>query len=54
MGDKAIKTKTDLYAMLAVAVRNTQRQPVRITQLALERETRPALKRTAKIKRVRR
>jgi hypothetical protein len=32
MGDKAIKTKADLYAMLAEAVRNTQPQPVRDPQ----------------------
>jgi len=66
MGDKAIKTKADLYAMLAEAVRNTQPQPVcdpqpeprRDTRLAPKRETRshktrPAPNRTAKIKRVR-
>ena len=68
MGDKVIKkTKADLYAMLAEAVRNTQPQPVcdpqpeprRKTQNAPKRETRshktrPALKPTVKIKRVRR
>jgi hypothetical protein len=71
MGDKAIKTKAELYAMLAEAIRNTQPQPVRDpqpepqpktqpkTQLAPKRETRsrktrPTLKRTAKIKKVRR
>jgi hypothetical protein len=68
MGDKAIKTKADLYAMLAEAVRNTQPQPVlsdpvrdpqpapkRNTQPAPKYKTRPApKKRTVKIKRVRR
>jgi hypothetical protein len=66
MGGKANqKTKAELYEMLAQAVRNTQPQPVRTqperkssTQLAPKRETRshktrPAPKRTAKIKRVR-
>jgi hypothetical protein len=59
MGDKTIKTKAELYAMLAEAIRNTQPQPVRDPQPEPKRETRshktqPALKRTAKIKRVRR
>ena len=67
MGDKVNqKTKAELYEMLAEAVRNTQPQPVRTqpeakrnTQLAPKLEetrshkTRPAPKRTAKIKRVR-
>ena len=52
-------TKTELYAMLAEAVRNTQPQPVqpepaRETQPAPKRKTRPTPKRAAKIKRVRR
>jgi hypothetical protein len=59
MGDKAIKTKAELYAMLAEAIRNTQPQPVRDPQPETKPKTRshktqPALKRTAKIKRVRR
>ena len=61
MGDKAIKTKAELYAMLAEAIRNTQPQPVRNeqpepvrnTRHAPKRNSRPAPKRTAKIKRVR-
>ena len=64
MGDKANpKTKAELHAMLAEAVRNTQPQPprnmqpepVRNTQPAPKRNrrTRHAPKRTAKIKRVR-
>ena len=57
MSDK-IKTKAELLEMLAEAVRNTQPQPVRDPQPAPKRETRPhktrpAPKRTAKIKRVR-
>jgi hypothetical protein len=59
MSDKSnTKTKADLYAMLAEAVRNTQPQPqpepVRDVQPAPKRKTRarPAPKRTAKIKRV--
>jgi hypothetical protein len=57
MGDK--KTKAELHAMLAEAVRNTQPEPqpelVRDPQPALKRNTRtrPAPKRTAKIKKVR-
>jgi hypothetical protein len=54
MGDKAIKTKAELYAMLAEAIRNTQPQPVRDPQPEPMRKTRPAPKRTAKLKRVRR
>jgi hypothetical protein len=62
MGDKETKkTKADLYAMLAEAVRNTQPQPVcdpqpeprRKPQLARSDKTRPALNGKAKIKRVR-
>jgi hypothetical protein len=65
MSDKANKqTKAELHAMLAEAVRNTQPQPpVRNTQPEPVRDaqpaprgktrTRPAPKRTAKIKRVR-
>jgi hypothetical protein len=70
MSDKSnTKTKAELHAMLAEAVRNTQPQPVRNTQLdpvrdaqsspkgktrlAPKRKTRPAPKPTAKIKRVR-
>jgi hypothetical protein len=66
MGDKvAKKTKAELHAMLAEAVRNTQPQPVntqpepvRDPQPEPKRKTRPhksrpALKRTAKTKRVR-
>ena len=59
MSDKSnTKTKADLYAMLAEAVRNTQPQqpePVRDAQPAPKRNrrTRHAPKRTAKIKRVR-
>ena len=63
MGDKVNnKTKAELYEMPAEAIRNTQPQPIRDPQpepqLAPKRETRshktrPALKRTAKIKRVR-
>ena len=59
MSDKSnTKTKADLYAMLAEAVRNTQPQPqptpVRDVQPAPKRKTRtrPARKRTVKIKRV--
>jgi hypothetical protein len=61
MSDK--KTRTELYEMLAEAVRNTQPQPVRNTQpeparpaqqrKTQPRNTRPAPKRTAKIKSVR-
>jgi hypothetical protein len=52
-------TKTELHAMLAEAVRNTQPQPVqpepvREAQPVPKRKTRPAPKRAAKIKRVRR
>jgi len=51
-------TKTELHAMLAEAVRNTQPQPppepVRDAQPAPKRKTQPAPKRAAKIKRVRR
>ena len=48
------KTKAELHAMLAEAVRNTQPQP-RDAQSEPKRKTRtrPAPKRTAKIKRVR-
>jgi hypothetical protein len=64
MSDKTnTKTKAELHAMLAEAVRNTQPQPVRNTQPDPVRDaqsepkrktrTRPAPKRTAKIKRVR-
>jgi hypothetical protein len=64
MSDKSnTKTKAELHAMLAEAVRNTQPQPpvrntqpqpVRDTQPEPKRKTRtrPAPKRTAKIKRV--
>jgi hypothetical protein len=61
MSDK--KTKAELLAMLAEAVRNTQPQPAHNTQPEPVRDerpapkrktrTRPAPKRTAKIKRVR-
>jgi hypothetical protein len=63
MSDK--KTKAELLEMLAEAVRNTQPQPVGNTQPEPVREsqperkrktprkTRPALKRTTKIKNVR-
>ena len=57
MRDK--KTKAELHAMLAEAVRNTQPQPqpepVRDPQPAPKHHTRtrPAPKRTAKIKKVR-
>jgi hypothetical protein len=64
MADKAIKkTKADLYAKLAEAVRNTQPQPVntqpkpvRDAQPETKPKTqpKPAPKRTVKIKRVRR
>jgi hypothetical protein len=60
MGDKAIKTKAELYAMLAEAIRNTQPQPVRDPLPEPKRRTQPrntrqpAPKRTVKIKRVRR
>jgi hypothetical protein len=59
------KTKTELYEMLAEAVRNTRPQPVRtqpepkrnaqVTPKSKTRspKTRPAPKRTAKVKRVR-
>jgi hypothetical protein len=53
-------TKSELYVMLAEAVRNTQPQPepepIRAAQPAPKRNTRtrPAPKRTAKNKRVRR
>jgi hypothetical protein len=53
MGDKANKkTKAELHAMLAEAVRNAQPQPVRNAQPEPRRKTRtqPAPKRTAKIK----
>jgi hypothetical protein len=50
MGDK--KTKAELYAMLAEAVRNTQPQPVN-TQREPVRDAQPAPKRTVKIKSVR-
>ena len=53
------KTKAELHEMLAEAVRNTQPQPVRDAQPETKpktrsHKTRPALKRTTKIKRVRR
>jgi hypothetical protein len=49
MRDKAIKkTKAELHAMLAEAVRNTQPQPIRDAQP--EPKRRPPPKRTAKIK----
>jgi hypothetical protein len=54
MSDK--KTRAELHAMLAEAVRNTQPQPpLRDAQPEPKRKTRtrPASKRTAKIKRVR-
>jgi hypothetical protein len=63
MSDKAhTKTKAELHAMLAEAVRNTQPQPVRNTQPEPvrdaqpepRRKTRTAPKRTAKIKSARR
>jgi hypothetical protein len=68
MGEKIRpKTKAELHEMLAEAVRNTQPQPVRIAQpgqvsdaepepkrKTQPRNTRPAPKRTVKIKRVRR
>jgi hypothetical protein len=59
-------TKAELYAMLAEAIRNTQSQPVdpqsqpvgdpqpEPKRQTRSRKTRPAQKRTAKIKRVRR
>jgi len=59
MGDKVNKkTKAELYEMLAEAIRNTQPQPVCDPQPEPRRKTRshktrPALKRSAKIKRVR-
>jgi len=58
MSDRAIKkTKAELHAMLAEAVRNTQPQPqpepVGDTQPESKRKMRPATKRPAKIKRVR-
>jgi hypothetical protein len=64
MSDRSnTKTKAELHAMLAEAVRNTQPQPVRNAQPEPVRDaqpepkrktrTRPAPKRTAKIKRVR-
>jgi hypothetical protein len=54
MSDKASKkTKADLYAMLAEAVRNTQPQPVCNPQPEPRRKAKPAPKRTAKIKRLR-
>jgi hypothetical protein len=59
MSDKTkTKTKAELLEMLAEAVRNTQPQPVANTQSEPEleiqpRKTRPAPKRTAKIKTVR-
>ena len=65
MSDKAhTKTKAELHAMLAEAVRNTQPQPVRMQPEPVRdvqpdpkrkrpRNTRSALKRTAKIKNVR-
>jgi hypothetical protein len=57
MGDRAIKkTKAELHAMLAEAVRNTrpqpQPEPVGDTQPEPRRKMRPATKRP-KIKRVR-
>jgi hypothetical protein len=60
MSDRAnTKTKAEPYAMLTEAVRNTQPQrpePVRDVQPEPKRKTRtrPAPKRTAKIKKVRR
>jgi len=57
MSDRANKrTKAELHAMLAEAVRNTQPQPVPDEQPAPKRKrrTRPAPKRTAKIKSARR
>ena len=55
MSDKTIKkSKAELYAMLAEAIRNTQPQSVRNEQPEPVRATRRAPKRTAKIKRVRR
>jgi hypothetical protein len=49
MSDKSnIRTKADLYAMLAEAVRNTQPQP----QPEPVRDAQPTPKRKAKIKRV--
>jgi hypothetical protein len=55
MSDK--KTKAELHAMLAEAVRNTQPQPqpepVGDTQPEPKRKMRPATKRPTKIKRVR-
>jgi hypothetical protein len=59
MSDKTkTKTKAELLEMLAEAVRNTQPQPVAHTHREPEQEiqprkTRPAPKRTAKIKNVR-
>jgi hypothetical protein len=52
-------TKAELHEMLAEAVRNTQPQPVRDAQpeprrKTQPRNTRPAPKRTVKIKKVRR
>ena len=53
MSDKAhTKTKAELHAMLAEAVRNTQPQPTQPAPKGKTR-TRPAPKRAAKIKRVR-
>jgi hypothetical protein len=67
MSDKTIKkSKAELHEMLAEAVRNTQPQPVNMQPEPVRdahparehdpqrRNTRPAPKRTAKIKRVRR
>jgi hypothetical protein len=50
-----MKTKAELHAMLAEAVRNTQPQPVRDPQPAPKHHTRtrPAPKRKAKNKKVR-
>jgi hypothetical protein len=52
------KTRAEMYEMLAEAVRNTQPQPVHKPQpepkrKTQPRKTRPAPKRTAKIKSVR-
>lgn len=56
MGEKTIKTKAELYEMLAEAVRNTQSQSVNVRQLGpirdaqpeADRKARPASKRTTK------
>jgi hypothetical protein len=47
-------TKSELYVMLAEAVRNTQPQPIPNAQPEPVRDARPASKRTTKNKRVRR